>query len=161
MKLIFLTNTAEYAVESYQVNTYFYQLKPIHTEELDALMDRIMLERQTEEEDFFVLKCKTGITRVYFYQLEYSEMNNRKMYLYLNNGMVLECGMSMEELEGKLECTGKFIRPHRSYLVNMEYIEQLVKDNIIMKSQMKISIPRMKRKEIKEMYMKYLQGQNR
>ena len=29
MKIIFLTSSAEYAVESYTVNAYFYQLKPI------------------------------------------------------------------------------------------------------------------------------------
>ena len=160
MKLIFLTNTAEYAVESYQVNAYFYQLKPIHLEKLDELMDRILLERRIEEEDFFVLKCRTGITRIYFYQLEYGEIINRKLYLYLNNGMVLESGMSMEDLEGKLEHTGKFIRPHRSYIVNMEYIVHLGKDNILMKDRVEISIPRIKRKEIKEKYLDYLQRNN-
>ena len=58
IKLIFLTSTAEYAVESYRVKTYFYQLKPICPKELDELMDRILLERETEEKDFFILKLR-------------------------------------------------------------------------------------------------------
>ena len=36
MKIIFLTSSAEYAVESYTVNAYFYQLKPIWPEFLPA-----------------------------------------------------------------------------------------------------------------------------
>ena len=36
MKIIFLTSSAEYAVESYTVNAYFYQLKPLAGEFLQA-----------------------------------------------------------------------------------------------------------------------------
>lgn len=158
-KIIFLTNTREYAVESYQVRAYFYQLKPIKKMELDSLMNRLLEEHQRERKRFLVLKCKNGITSVYFHKLEYSEMVNRSLYLYLNNGTVLECNMSMEQLEKKLEDVKNFIRPHRSYLVNMEHIECLGSNHIIMKSQIQIPVPSTKRKEIKEKYLAYITKQ--
>ena len=42
MKIIFLTSSAEYAVESYTVNAYFYQLKPIWPESFYRLMDSVL-----------------------------------------------------------------------------------------------------------------------
>lgn len=44
VKIIFLTSSAEYAVESYTVGAYFYQLKPIWKESFYRLMDSVISE---------------------------------------------------------------------------------------------------------------------
>lgn len=41
MKIIFLTSSPEFAVESYSVGAYFYQLKPIWEESFFRLMDAV------------------------------------------------------------------------------------------------------------------------
>ena len=42
MKIIFLTSSPEFAVESYSVGAYFYQLKPIWEESFFRLMDAVL-----------------------------------------------------------------------------------------------------------------------
>ena len=44
VKIIFLTSSAEFAVESYTVGAYFYQLKPIWEESFFRLMDSVIAE---------------------------------------------------------------------------------------------------------------------
>lgn len=44
MKIIFLTSSAEFAVESYTVGAYFYQLKPIWQESFFGLLDSVIAE---------------------------------------------------------------------------------------------------------------------
>ena len=91
-------------------------------------------------------------------KLEYCEVINRKVVLHLLNGEEYECSLRMNELEEKLMVYGCFLRPHRSFLVNMEYIRTLNAHSIIMENGAKIPIPREKIVFIKQVYMKYIFG---
>ena len=44
MKIIFLTSSAEFAVESYTVGAYFYQLKPIWQESISRLLYSVIAQ---------------------------------------------------------------------------------------------------------------------
>ena len=48
------------------------------------------------------------------------------------------------------------MRPHRSFLVNMDYIHTLATHSIIMENGAKIPIPREKFAPIKQSYMNYV-----
>ena len=83
-------------------------------------------------------------------------MINRKIILHLINNEECECNLRMNELEEKLKEHGKFLKPHRSFLVNMDYIQSLTTHSIIMESGIKIPIPREKYAQIKQAYMEYI-----
>lgn len=63
MKIIFLTSSAEYAVESYTVNAYFYQLKPIWPESFYRLMDSVLKECAQEQRRSLTSDVKAGSPR--------------------------------------------------------------------------------------------------
>ena len=44
VKIIFLTSSAEYAVQSYTVDAYYYQLKPIREETFFQVLDSVLDE---------------------------------------------------------------------------------------------------------------------
>ena len=73
VKIIFLTSSAEFAVQSYTVDAYFYQLKPIWKESFFRLMDSVLAACEKEQEAGLILRCKSGITRIELRQLEYYE----------------------------------------------------------------------------------------
>ena len=50
---------------------------------------------------------------------------------------------------------GNFLRPHRSYLVNLEYIQKLSFRAITMSCMAEIPIPRGKYNEIKNTFLEY------
>ena len=64
VKIIFLTSSAEFAVQSYAVGAYFYQLKPIWKESFFRLMDSVLAACEKEQLDSIVLRCKTGVARI-------------------------------------------------------------------------------------------------
>ena len=72
VKIIFLTSSAEFAVESYTVGAYFYQLKPIWQESFFRLLDSVIAECAKSGSMSLILRCKSGITRVELDKLEYS-----------------------------------------------------------------------------------------
>lgn len=122
MKIIFLTSSPEFAVQSYTVGAYFYQLKPVWEESFFRLMDAVL---------------------------------GRKLLFHLENGAVLESAGSLDDLAGQLMQYSNFFRPHRSFLVNMEYIQNISSRSIKMVNDAEIPIPHGKCSEIKNTYMEY------
>ena len=155
VKIIFLTSSAEYAVQSYTVGAYFYQLKPVWAESFFRLMDSAISTCEKEHTDSLILRCKTGITRIELHQLEYCEVIHRTLFIHLAGGRVLESVGSMDDLYKQLMPCGGFMRPHRSYLINLQYVQSLSYHAITMSCMVEIPIPRGKYQEIKDAYLEY------
>lgn len=155
VKIIFLTSSSEFAVQSYMVGAYFYQLKPIWRESFFRLMDSALSACEKEQTNSLILRCKSGITRVELRNLEYCEVIHRTLHLHLSNGKVLESSGSLDELCRQLKPYGSFLRPHRSYLVNLKYVKNLSYRGITMSCLTEIPIPRGKYNEIKDAYLEY------
>lgn len=155
MKIIFLTSSPEFAVESYSVGAYFYQLKPIWEESFFRLMDAVVAECEKKKKNSLILRSKDGITRIDLQQLEYCEVLGRKLLFHLEDGAVLESAGSLDDLAGQLMQYSNFFRPHRSFLVNMEYIQNISSRSIKMVNDAEIPIPHGKCSEIKNTYMEY------
>ena len=88
-------------------------------------------------------------------QLEYCEVSHRTLFIHLTSGKVLECIGSLDELSKQLIPYGSFLRPHRSYLANLEYIQELSYRAITMSCLAEIPIPRGKYNEIKNAFLEY------
>lgn len=155
VKIIFLTSSSEFAVQSYTVNAHFYQLKPIWKESFFRIMDTVLAVCSTEQSSSLILRCKTGITRITPRQLEYCEVLHRTLLIHLTSGKVLESIGSLDDLSHQLEPYGSFLRPHRSYLVNLEHVQSLSYRAITMACLAEIPIPRGKYNDIKTAFLDY------
>ena len=155
VKIIFLTSSSEFAVQSYTVGAYFYQMKPIWEENFFKLMNTAISECKKEQKNSLVLRCKSGITRIDLDRLEYCEVHGRTLLFHMENGKVLESTGSMDELYGQLSQYENFVRPHRSFLINMEYIQQISHRTITMENLAEIPIPHGKCSVIKNLYLEY------
>lgn len=155
VKIIFLTSTAEFAVESYTVGAYLYQMKPVCEERFFELMDSVASACKRARQDSLLLCAKNGIRRIDLEKLEYCEVMGRTLLFHLEDGKVLEGGGGMEQLCRSLIPYGYFLRPHRSFLVNMEYIQSISSKTIVMNCGANIPIPHGKYSTIKETYLAY------
>lgn len=155
VKVIFLTSSPEFAVDSYTVGAYSYQMKPIRGENLFRLLDAAVWDCWREQQEGIVVRCKTGITRIPLERLEYCEVIGRELRFCLMGGRVLQSSGSLEKLWHKLEQYNDFIRPHRSFLINMKYIQSISSKTITMENQAEIPIPHGKCTKIREQYLAY------
>ena len=156
VKIIFLTSSAEYAVQSYMVGAYFYQLKPIWADSFFRLMDSAIATCEKEQGDSLILRCKSGITRIELRHLEYCEVIHRTLFIHLTSGKVLESIGSLDELSRQLESYGCFYRPHRSYLINLEHVHNLSYHSVTMSCLTEIPLPRGRYQEVKDVYLEYM-----
>jgi DNA-binding LytR/AlgR family response regulator len=156
VKIIFLTSSAEFAVQSYTVGAYFYQLKPIWEDSFFRLMDSVSAACEKEQGESLILRCKTGITRIELCKLEYCEVIHRTLLIHLTSGKVLESTGSLDELSKQLEHYDCFIRPHRSFLINLDYVQNLTNHAITMSCLTEIPLPRGRYHEVKDAYLEYI-----
>lgn len=155
VRIIFLTSSAEFAVESYTVGAYFYQLKPIWEENFFRLMDAVIAECEKSSGMSLILRCKSGITRVELNRLEYCEVLGRSLWLHLVGGAVLESAGRMDHLCEQLADHENFLRVHRSFLINLDYVKNIMPKAITMASLAELPIPRGKYGELKDRYLEY------
>lgn len=155
VKIIFLTSSSEFAVQSYTVNAFFYQLKPISRESFFRLMDSVVSECEKVQQNSLILRCKSGITQIDLDRLVYCEVNGRTLIFHMDGGKIYESSGSMDELCAQLAVYECFLRPHRSYLINMEYIQQISTRAITLADRTEIPIPHGKCSEIKNQYLEY------
>ncbi len=155
VKIIFLTSSPEYAVQSYTVGAFFYQLKPIREESFFPVMDRAVETCRRNRNEKLILRCKTGITAMDPEKLEYCEVIGHSLLFHMQNGTVLESKGKLDEMEEKLCPWKNFLRVHRSYLVNMEYIQGISYRAVTLSCLAEIPIPHGKCGEIKKAYLDY------
>ena len=159
VKLLFLTSSSEFAVDSYTVDAFYYQLKPVYPEHFFRLMDAVISECRKVRQGSLFMRGKSGITRIDLRKLKYCEVNGHTLIFHLENERIVKSAGSLDELYGKLGQLENFLRPHRSYVVNMEYIQSISYKAVTMDDMTEIPIPHGKCSEIKKRYLEYTFGE--
>ncbi len=118
-------------------------------------MDSVLAACEKEQLDSIVLRCKTGVARIGLKELEYCEVIHRTLFFHLTSGKVLESIGSLDDLNAQLEPYRCFLRPHRSYLVNLEYVRNISARAVTMSCLTEIPLPRGKYNEVKDTYLEY------
>ncbi len=139
-KLIFTTAYEKYALESYKLNAVDYLLKPFNYEEfLTAVqkakklfdMEQAALPSLDANNQFLFLKSEYKIRRINFDEILYIEglKDYVKVFLDHDEKPILSLN-SVKSLEEKLP-SDRFMRVHRSFIVNLEKIETIERSRIV------------------------------
>ncbi len=167
-EIIYLTNSDEYAVDSYRVRAFYYLLKPVNRDELFAVLDRTVdkisgsVSRKTLET--FPLKTKDGFHLLPFDQLLYAELRSRTITYYLSDhstltGLTLR-GSFASEIAPLLQ-NSCFCLCGASFCLNLSQIKAVEKTNVMFQNGSSLVIPRSGYTPLKTAWMKYwLGGEN-
>lgn len=140
-KVIFTTAYEKYALEGFKLDVVDYLLKPFSYDEFfNAVQKALRLIKLEQKNDpvqvetnnqFLFLKSEYKIRRINFDEILYIEGLKDYVKVYLKNDpKPLLSLTSLKLLECKLPDT-KFMRVHRSFIVNLERIETIERSRII------------------------------
>ena len=118
--IVFLTSTAEFAVDSYEVEASGYLLKPHDYEKLCGLLNRIIDRTNIGH---FQVSVRNTIYSIPFGEIVYVESRNNICILHRSDGSEYTIYKKLSEVELQLN-ESRFLRCHQSYLVNMSYISK-------------------------------------
>ena len=160
-KIVFTTAYEKYALEGFRLEAVDYLLKPFNYEEflkaarkaekLIRLGNAEKLPEVAANNEFLFLKSEYKIRRINFNDIRYIEglKDYVKVYLVSETQAVLSLS-TLKSLEEKLP-KSKFMRVHRSFIVNLEKIETIERSRILFG---KVYIP--VSDQYKEQFQEYL-----
>ena len=154
--ILFFTSSPEFALESYSVKAINYVLKPISKEKLFFTFDELLEQiKAKEEEDAVIVKSNEGIQKILISNLAFAEVIGRNVLYHLRSGKVVECTEPFSSVCDSLLKYGCFIKPHRSYLVNMQYVDTIENHQITLQTLSAVPVAQGKAKEIKQQYLNF------
>ena len=154
--ILFFTSSPEFALESYSVKAINYVLKPISKDKLFFTFDELLEQiKAKEEEDAVIVKSNEGIQKILISNLVFAEVIGRNVLYHLRSGKVVECTEPFSAACDSLLNYGCFIKPHRSYLVNMQYVDTIENHQITLQTLSAVPVAQGKAKEIKQQYLNY------
>lgn len=147
--IIYVTSFIDYVQTGYEVKAFRYLLKSQIEEKLTDVLGDVRKELVGEE--YLSIKIGGEIIRVSKPRIMFLESNKRRLKLYTDSGDEHCFYGSMDSMQAELG--GRFIRCHRSYMVNMTYIKGWSSELIELKCGTTIPISRSFAKEVKQRLM--------
>ena len=138
--IVFTTAYSEYAVEGFKVNAVDYLLKPFGLQDFMRAANRLK-ERSEEkgerseekggDEDTLFVKTDYRVVKIAIQDIRYVEGMSEYLKLHLDNQpKPIVTLLSMKVLEERLP--QNFMRIHRSYIVNLDKIQEVNKNRVIL-----------------------------
>ncbi len=159
VKIVFLTGSVEFALDSYSVKASNYLLKPVSAQKLYACLDELAEEKAANAVTVVVRGiCATH--KLPLNSIEYVEAQNKHLVFSLLDGSTVETTDSMQTFSERLTVNDGFFRCHRSYIVNMNHIQTHTASEIRMRSGSCIPIARNSHKEFQTAYFALVFGED-
>ena len=157
-KIVFLTSSSEYAIESYSVKASNYLLKPLNAYCLFACLDELIGEIQSVAKRI-VVRGIDASHRVTLSDIEYVEAQRKHVVLHLKGNRIIESPEPLYTFENLLILEDGFFKCHRSYIVNIHRIDNYTPSEIVMESGNRIPIARSCHKSFESAYFRIIFGE--
>lgn len=151
--IVFTTHSLNYAVRGYGI-AMRYLPKPITYDVFSNVME-LALER--------ILPKKISVLSngeqvfIPISEILYFEILRHQLFVHLNSGEKLSMRGTLTELISQVS-QRTFVQPHKSYYINMEYVDRLTKQNIVMTNGDLIPIGRSKKDYFQLRLSEYVKG---
>ncbi len=156
--VVFTTAYSEYAVEGFKVNAVDYLLKPFGMQDFlraaNRLKERMLsnVSQMEDTSDTIFLKSDYRIVKVSISDIRYVEGMSEYLKVWIEGEQKpIITLLSMKKMEERLP--DFFMRIHRSYIVNLNRIQEVSKNRIIMDAQTWLPIGDL----YKEAFQRYLE----
>lgn len=157
--IIFLTSSPDFALKSYEVYAFQYLLKPVTQENLENVLQRALLRIDYETAQGLTIKTKDGIKAFRNHTIVFAEYVRHSVRFHLSDGSVFSTVTlrdPFDSIANKLLGDPRFIRPHVSYIVNMNYIRGITDRDFVMTEGSLVSISKSNYADIKKSFINFL-----
>lgn len=150
--IVFITGYTQYAIDDYSVQAYDYILKPIQTDKFEKLLQRIESDKHQNTSIFHLFDTDDGSIKVDERKiLGFEAQDNGVRMILIDDTISLKT--TLNHLNTLL--SDAFIQTHRSYLINIEKINILNKEDIILNNNETIPISRRLRSDVHKTISNY------
>ena len=156
--LIFITAYVAYSPEGYKVNAIRYLLKDSDSfktafwECMDAVRNKLMVVEKKEKFEFQGKEMVIPLSHIV-----YMESNLHKVTFYIKGKEIQAYTMyeKQDAIEERLRKTQSFCRIHQSYLINLKYVDEVKRYQVLLNTGEILNIAKPRYKEVEMQYITY------
>ena len=108
-----------------------------------------------------MIEEKGSIHRVEEDRLCYIEVTGHYSLLHFSDGGLLRVRESMENIFAKLHGKDRFVKCHRSYVVNLSWVEKIGRTCCILSDKKELPVSRNCWQELNERFIRYYTGEQK
>lgn len=154
--IVFVTNLTQYALDGYSVQAFDYILKPIHYTSFSAKLERMLRMLSHRDPQLMLdLRTKESAWKIPADSVTYIEISAHDL-LFHTSGDTIKIWGTLSKYESLLR-EAHFARPSTSFLVNLKYVRQIKKDEVLLGNR-SIPLSRSKRTEFLAALAQYKGG---
>lgn len=136
--LIFVSSSREYVFEAYDVEAFQYLLKPVDDRKLKSVLQKAVLKTESRSQEFIIVSRERQKKKLFLDDIYYFDIKGRVVDVHGTEG-IFTYYEQIRELENKLWDKG-FFRCHKSYLINLKYVDGYNRQEVILENGEKIVI---------------------
>jgi two-component system LytT family response regulator len=167
--VVFTTAYNAYAIKAFRLSAIDYLLKPIQEDQLTEAVKKLKEEKKNrdnqsrlnalsenlreERNEVLCIPSQSGFEYLPVSEIEYLEADGSYVKIYCINNRSLTVSKNLKYFENALADCTNFIRPHRSFLVNMDYVTNYSKSDggfLVLKRNVQIPVSRERKQAIQE-----------
>lgn len=156
--IIYITSSREFALDAYGNNAVRYLLKPLRQDELNDALD-FAVSASRRASSLYSVRTKDGMVSFDLREIVSVENSERTAVYTLSDGREirsLTIRGAFHQAVAPLPEEDVILAPHKSFLVNMQYIQELRASSLVLQNGKIIPVSRRCFQEINRKYLKYL-----
>ena len=150
--IAFISGMANYVFEGYEVQAIRYILKPVKDKEVYNLLDYVHTN-MSKENSYFILSVSGEKKKINYDDIIYFESMGHYIVLHIDNEEY-DYKYNISDLCADLTGT-EFVRTHRSYVVNLKYVEKITKNECQLINNITVPLSRSSYKVVNEKFINY------
>lgn len=157
--IIYITSYPDFALEAYGIHALRYITKPINIKELYSALDLAYIILCNQSANTILIKENGSITSVIIDDIMYVENSVRNtIYTLNNNKQIINVRRTgyFEQALGPLLEIPYFIQTHKSFFINLKYVNSLHSNIVIMDDNKKIPISRKHLSSVRTSYLDFI-----
>ena len=160
--IVFATADARHAVNSYDVSAVDFLLKPFEYDRFLQSVEKLRRHRQSveslvatkkeDQEAYFFIREHQNYLRLRYDEVMYVNSMDNFIQIKTKDGKTHTLLTTLRHFEQQIS-QGVFLRVHRSYLVNPDWIKTIGKDHITLTNEVRIPISNQNREDLQKEFI--------
>ncbi len=154
-QLIFLTSSANHAIEAFSLHAAHYLLKPYTRGQLEDALSKAVAAVQKNQQRNIILKTSSGLRKIDITDIVYSETDKHIQNIYLVENERIQVRISSSELYTMLSIDTRFFKCGSTYIINLGRITEVSNKQILFDNGQTIPVLRRQYRELLDRYTAY------
>lgn len=158
-KIIYLTSSEEYALDSFKVRALNYIIKPITEKDFYAAVDEAVELLYEKKEKHILVKAKERSVKLPLDSIMYAELSKRVVTYYLENGTAVESTTlrtTFTDAVAELLADRRFVLCGAGMAVNLDHVTSVEGEAVTLGENHRIFLAKKTCRELRMSWSKYL-----